>query len=74
MLHDFMKQRSTSTPTSIRVMTPMGMPIPISPVASEKIVEELRARDIEFCPETVVTSLDPASRTATLARRRLHLL
>jgi len=66
MLHDFMKQRSTAKPTTIKVMTPMGMPIPISPVASERIVDELRARDIEFYPETVVTRLDPAARTATL--------
>ncbi|HEY8218080.1 MAG TPA: FAD-dependent oxidoreductase [Acidimicrobiia bacterium] len=66
MLHDYMKQRSTPKPTSIKVMTPMPMPIPISPVASEKIVEALRARDIEFFPETVVTGLDPEQRTATL--------
>jgi sulfide:quinone oxidoreductase len=66
MLHDFMKQRSTPKPLSITVTTPMGTPIPISPVASDKIIEELRARDIALLSETVVTSLDPATRTATL--------
>jgi sulfide:quinone oxidoreductase len=66
MLHDFMKQRPTAKPVSIKVMTPMGMPIPISPVASERILDELEAREIEFFPETVVTSLDPAQRTASL--------
>ncbi len=66
MLHDYMSKRDAPKPTSIKVMTPMGVPIPISPVASENILEELRERGIEFFPETVVTSLDPASHTAAL--------
>ena len=42
MLHDYMSKRDAPKPTSIKVMTPMGVPIPISPVASENILDELR--------------------------------
>ena len=66
MLHDYMSRRDAPRPTSIKVMTPMGVPIPISPVASENILDELSDGGIEFFPETVVTSLDPASHTAAL--------
>jgi sulfide:quinone oxidoreductase len=66
MLHDFMGTRPAAKPTTIKVMSPMGAPIPISPVASAGILAGLAERDIEFLPETVVTSLDPTQRVASL--------
>ena len=66
LLDDFMKARPDTKPTKIKVMSPMGAPIPISPVASAGILAALAERDIEFFPETVVTSIDPAQRVATL--------
>jgi sulfide:quinone oxidoreductase len=66
MLHDQLESRGVRGATTIKVLTPMGMPIPISQEASGGILAALQARDIEFCPETVVTALDPATHTATL--------
>ncbi len=44
----------------------MSTPIPISPEASAGILEALAERDIEWWPESKVTTLDPASKVATL--------
>jgi sulfide:quinone oxidoreductase len=66
MLHQSLVDRGVRDATTIKVMTPMPVPIPISQEASAVIVAGLDERGIEFCPETVVTSLDPATREATL--------
>ena len=66
MLHDLLVSRGKRDATTIKVLSPMGMPIPISPEASAGILAGLADRDIEFWPESVVTSLDPATSTATL--------
>jgi sulfide:quinone oxidoreductase len=66
LLYDYMQQRDAPRQTSIKVMTPMTTPIPISEVASSAILGALRERDIEFFPETVVTSLDPDRNVASL--------
>jgi sulfide:quinone oxidoreductase len=66
MLHDHLVTRGVRDASTIKVLTPMGMPIPISKDASDGIVAALEERGIEFCPQTVVTALDPATHTATL--------
>ncbi len=66
MLHQALVDRGARDATTIKVMTPMTMPIPISQEASAGIVGALEERGIEFCPETVVTSLDPATHQASL--------
>ncbi len=66
MLHDFLTQRGVRSAATIKVLTPMSTPIPISAEASAGIKAGLEERGIEFWPETVVTGLDPATRQATL--------
>jgi len=66
MLHQSLVDRGVRDATTIKVMTPMAMPIPISEEASAGIVAGLEERGIEFFPQTVVTSLDPATHQATL--------
>jgi sulfide:quinone oxidoreductase len=66
MLHDSLAARGVRDATTIKVMTPMPVPIPISREASAGILGALEERGIEFLPETVVTSLDPVTRRATL--------
>jgi sulfide:quinone oxidoreductase len=66
MLHQSLVDRGVRDATTIKVMTPLSMPIPISKEASAGIRAALEARGIEFCAETVVTSLDPATHEATL--------
>jgi len=65
MLHQSLVDRGVRDSTTIKIMTPMAMPIPISKEASDAIGAALEQRGIEFCPETVVTSLDPATHQAT---------
>ncbi len=66
MLHDLLVRRGKRDATTIKVLSPMGVPIPISPEASAIILAGLADRGIEFWPESVVTSLDPATKNATL--------
>jgi sulfide:quinone oxidoreductase len=66
MLHESLVERGVRDATTIKIMTPMGVPIPISREASAGIHAALEARGIEFCADTVVTSLDPATHQATL--------
>jgi sulfide:quinone oxidoreductase len=66
MLHQSLVDRGVRDATTIKIMTPMGVPIPISREASAGIRAALEERGIEFCAETVVTSLDPATHQATL--------
>jgi sulfide:quinone oxidoreductase len=66
MLHDLLVKRGKRDATTIKILSPMGVPVPISPAASAGILAGLTERDIEFWPESVVTGLDPASKTATL--------
>ncbi len=66
MLHDLLEQRGKRDATTIKVLSPMPKPIPISPEASGGILAGLAERGIEFWPESVITALDPATKTASL--------
>jgi sulfide:quinone oxidoreductase len=66
MLHDALERSGVRSNSSIRVLTPMQVPIPISSDASGGILGGLAERGIEFWPESVVTSLDPVTHVATL--------
>jgi len=66
MLHDQLVERGVRDATTIKVITPMAVPIPISAEASAGILGGLEARGIEFWGEQKVKSLDPATHLATL--------
>ena len=66
MLHDELVRRGVRDQTTIKVLTPMSMPVPISKEASAGIRAGLESRGIEFWAETVVTGIDPATKLATL--------
>jgi sulfide:quinone oxidoreductase len=70
MMHDFLERRKLRSSSTIKVVSPMPRPIPISADASEGILNALRERDIGWWPETKTTSLDPATKMATLADGR----
>ena len=70
MLHDYLENRGHRSATTMKVISPMSTPIPISPEASAGILEALAERDIEWWPESKVTSLDASSKVATLADGR----
>jgi len=66
MLHDHFTQQGIRD--SVRMMSafPMQRPVPVTGEVSQMFREGLAARDIEERPEHLVTSLDPATRTAQL--------
>jgi sulfide:quinone oxidoreductase len=70
MMHDFLERKNLRSDSTIRVVSPMPKPIPISAEASEGILAALRERDIGWWPETRFTSLDAAAKQATLADGR----
>jgi sulfide:quinone oxidoreductase len=70
MMHDFLERRGLRSASTIKVMSPMPRPIPISAEASEGILGALRTRDIGWWPETKFTSLDPDAKVAILADGR----
>ncbi len=67
MLHDFLEKRGVRTASTIKVVSPMPKPIPISEEASNGILRVLQERDIEWWPQSRLTGLDPVTKTAALA-------
>ena len=70
MLDAYLRARGARDASTIRLLTPLPMPIPISRKTSAEIVSALEARGIEFWPQSVVTSLDPEAKTALVADGR----
>jgi sulfide:quinone oxidoreductase len=70
MMHDFLERRGVRGSSTIKVVSPMPRPIPISAEASQGILDACGARDIGWWPESKITALDPATKTASLADGR----
>ena len=70
MLHDFLEKSGRRAASTIKVISPMPKPIPISEEASAGILAALEERDIGWWPQSKITALDPATKTATLADDR----
>jgi sulfide:quinone oxidoreductase len=64
MLHDRLVNAGVRDAVSIHLTSPLPSPIPISPEASAAITAMLAERGIEYSPSTLVTSIDPATKTA----------
>jgi sulfide:quinone oxidoreductase len=67
MLHDYLETRGLRATSTIKVISPMPKPIPISDEASNGILRALEDRNIGWWPQSKVTGLDPTTKTATLA-------
>jgi sulfide:quinone oxidoreductase len=67
MLHDYLVRSGRRSDSTIKIISPMPTPIPISPEASAGILEAVGERDIAWCPQSRVASLDPSAKVATLA-------
>jgi sulfide:quinone oxidoreductase len=67
MMHDFLEKNGRRSASTIKVISPMPKPIPISDDASAGILRALDERDIGWWPQSKVVALDPATKTATLA-------
>jgi len=66
MLHDHLTARGVRDATTIHLLSPLPMPIPVSPETSAAIAAMLAERGIDYRPNTLVTHLDPDAKVAHL--------
>jgi sulfide:quinone oxidoreductase len=66
LLHDQLVERGIRDRTAIRVVAPMSAPVPVTAEVSQRFLDEMAARDIEFTPQTKVVELDREARDAVL--------
>ena len=66
LLHDRLVERGIRDDTEIRVIAPMSAPVPVTPEVSQRFLEELADRGIEYMGRKRVVELDPASKEAVL--------
>lgn len=66
LLHDQLVERGLRGATEIKVVAPMAAPVPVTPEVSQRFLDELGARDIEYLARKRVVELDTASKEALL--------
>jgi sulfide:quinone oxidoreductase len=62
LMHEFLQARGLRERSSISLVMPFGRPVPPSREASEAILARFDEFGIEWCPDSVVTGLDPDRR------------
>jgi sulfide:quinone oxidoreductase len=66
LLHDQLVERGVRDATQIRVVAPMTAPVPITPEVSQRFLDELAERGIEYLAQKLVVELDPSAKEAVL--------
>src|SRR5256714_3881860 len=66
LLHDQLVERGIREQTEIRVVAPMSAPVPVTPQVSQRFLDELAARRIEYRAQNRVVELVPAANEAVL--------
>jgi sulfide:quinone oxidoreductase len=66
LLHDQLVERGIREQTEIRVIAPMSAPVPVTPEVSQRFLDELAARRIEYMAQQRVVELDPSAKEAVL--------
>jgi sulfide:quinone oxidoreductase len=66
LLHDELVERGIRDETQIKVIAPMAAPVPVTPEVSQRFLDELEARGIEYMGKNRVVELDPAAKEAVL--------
>ncbi|MFZ0666949.1 MAG: FAD-dependent oxidoreductase [Acidimicrobiales bacterium] len=66
LLNDYLAKRRLRESSTIHLVSPMPMPIPISKKTSSAIVAILESRGIDYWPSSKVTRLDPEHHVAHL--------
>lgn len=67
LMHDLLQDRGLLPDSQVSLVMPLPMPIPPSPDASRVLLTEFERRGIEWCPNALVRSLDPARKVAVFA-------
>jgi sulfide:quinone oxidoreductase len=66
LLHDQLVERGLREQTEIRVVAPMSAPVPVTPQVSQRFLDELAARGIEYMAQKKVVELVPSAKEAVL--------
>jgi sulfide:quinone oxidoreductase len=66
LLHDQLVERGLRDQTEIRVIAPMTAPVPVTPEVSQRFLDELAARDVEYMAQKRVVELVPSTKEAVL--------
>jgi sulfide:quinone oxidoreductase len=66
LLHDQLVERGIREQTEIRIIAPMSAPVPVTPEVSQRFLDELAARGIEYLAQKRVVELDVPSKEAVL--------
>jgi sulfide:quinone oxidoreductase len=66
LLHDHLVERGIRDEAEIRVVAPMAAPVPITPEVSQRFLDELQERGIEYVGKNRVVELDPSAKEAVL--------
>ncbi len=66
LLHDQLVERGIREQTEIRVVAPMSVPVPVTPQVSQRFLDELAARGIEYMAQNRVIELVPSAKEAVL--------
>lgn len=67
LLHEYFTQQGIRDAVEITTTFPMARPVPVADEVSQMFRDGLAARAIREMPQSLVTSIDPATRTAQLA-------
>ena len=66
LLHDQLIEREIREQTEIRIVAPMSAPVPVTPEVSQRFLDELDARGIEYLAQQMVVELDPSASESVL--------
>ena len=66
LLHDQLVERGLRDRTEITVIAPMSGPVPVTPDVSQRFLDELKARGVEYVAQQCVVELLPSDREAVL--------
>jgi len=64
LVHDYLTERGLRAQSTISLVMPLGVPIPPSPAASDALLVAFEERNIDWYPNRLVHSLDPARNVA----------
>jgi sulfide:quinone oxidoreductase len=67
LMHEYFTQRGIRDLVEMTTTFPMQRPVPVTQAVSHMFRDGLADRDINELPQSLVTSLDPATKTAQLA-------
>ena len=67
LMHEYLTDRGLRERSEVSLVSPLPVPIPPSPVASEALLEAFSQRNINWYPSQVIRELDPTARVARFA-------